>query len=242
MRHILIALICFVPLIARADDKVEAARQQYLAEKIKLQAKLHLERIVMAEEIVSLLKQVKDNETAKSFGPRIDELHTRIEKHAASTVETMKNTEPEVKQAVMDQISSRMLNARKDMTTAHNKLLKEQPAAYQVLTKHSAFTREVQQNAEKEALGDVEYLQEALTRYLEEMPHGPGNLQELLDWKEKPYTPFLPKTKDIWGQEYQFKVVTTYSGDKDDVRTEVKGYVWTISPYGDGKKIIGKKP
>lgn len=181
---------------------------------------------------VEVLHGVKDKASAEKVKPRLEELNARLgdlEKQYAARHKG-ERTKAELKWADERKKHVEALNL------AHDRVFARHKDAYKVLAGTGLF-RQVEGALEEQALLQALSIQKAgLAYYTKTGGVYPDSLKLLIVKDPNTGTPPLLEGGnkaiiDPWGAPYQFKVRLDEGGVE-------RMHVWTISPYGDGKKKI----
>lgn len=180
---------------------------------------------------VEVLNGVKDEASAEKAKPRLEELNARLghlEKQYAALRRGERIKAPEWTDERKKQAEA--------LSQAHDRVFARHKDAYKVLAGTDLFRR-VEGALEDRALLQAQDIHKAsLAYYTKTAGVYPDALAALV--VKNPITGTPPLLEggvkaiiDPWGAPYQFKVRV---GEKGIERL----HIWTISPYGDGKKII----
>jgi hypothetical protein len=179
-----------------------------------------------------VLDGIKDRASAEKAKPRLEELNARFEE-----LEKQYKARPEGERIKAEQKwADEQKKQGEALTLAHDRVFARHKDAYKVLAGTGLFKR-VEKPLEDRATLQAQNIQKAaLAYYTRTGGVWPPNLKVLV--VRDPNTgvgPFLEgKVKaitDPWGAPFQFEVVQDTSGAE-------RYLVWTVSPYGDGKKKI----
>jgi len=229
MRVLLVlALATFVPA-SRADEKLP---------DLVADTKAYRETF---QEFVETLKLVTDKAAAERLMPRLKELGAKVDAETAalekkfSKIDRGKRTAEQSPRWEVDitKLHALLQPTQKEFNALHTKLAATMPETFRAIGQIGPF-RHKQETDEVLANINCRMIETASKAYY--LKHGdwPTKLSQLTEG-ERPYLESPDAIKDPWGREFQFAVA-------DDGDGQPRPFVWTISPYGDGKKVLGKAP
>lgn len=180
-------------------------------------------------EGTKLMNQATDEASARKIKPRFMELDKQFEE-TGKTLRSLKLSSDQQK-GLMLMFQEKMEPAKESFGAAYRQLLTERPAAYRVLA-DAELIKVGEANMEAIAQSNVLSIKQAITVYYQANRQWPSSLESLKKFHDGSLT-------DPWGKPYQFEIVNV-TGDKE--AEKYQPYVWTISQFGDGKKVIGQMP
>lgn len=181
---------------------------------------------------VEVLNGVKDRASADQAKPRLEELNARIENLEKQYAARPRGERIKAELSLMDERKKQA----EALALAHDRVFARHKDAYKVLAGTGLFRR-VEGALEEGALLQALNIQKAgLAYYTKTGGVYPRALKVLVVKDPNTGTPPLllggeKAITDPWGAPYQFEIVL------DDGGVE-RMYVWTVSPYGDGRKKI----
>ncbi|MBL8821945.1 MAG: hypothetical protein JNJ77_05100 [Planctomycetia bacterium] len=180
-------------------------------------------------EGAKLMNQATDFASASKIKPRFMEL----DKKFADISKVMKSLKlsSDQQKGLMLMFQEKMEPAKEAFASAFKQLHAERPATYRIL-EDAELIKVGEASLEAIAQSDVMRIKLAITIYYQANRHWPASLESLKKYHEG-------SVSDPWGKPYQFEIVNV-TGEKDDSKSTP--YVWTISQFGDGKKVLGTMP
>jgi hypothetical protein len=181
---------------------------------------------------VEALGGIKDKVSAEAAKPRLEALNARLKE-----LEKQYKARPE-RERVEAELKWADERAKQDeaLTLAHDRVFAKHKDAYKVLAGTGLFKRLEKALEDRATLQAQKIQQAALSYYTKTGGNYPPSLEVLV--VPDPQTGVGPLLEggrkaitDPWGAPFQFHVVI------DDKSAE-RLYIWTVSPYGDGKKKI----
>jgi hypothetical protein len=210
MRTLLCTAILLTPLtLARADDKSsDPGLEKFLA---------------AGQEMATVLKGVKDKETATVARDKVVKLHEAM---VAARKEMRKDKPAESERKAVDE-RIRKAMAPFDAEFVRLSLL---PEAFAVFADIELFRLEAEMYELEARMTAVKI---DLTVSLHKIQHGkyPADLKTAFDALKR------DQPRDPWGREYQYDAAGPRSKAVDPKADRPD--VWVVSPYWGGKKLLG---
>lgn len=184
----------------------------------------------VTKETAEVLAGVTDRATAERAKPKLAELHDRymeLEKRLSARPD-------EERYATEAKVVADRKKQDEALALAHDKVFARHKDAYKSLAETGVFKR-VEGAHEREAMLRMQKIEQGCKNYYvvndEKWPASLRDLSEKRGGKPPLLEGGLKAVTDPWGAPFRFEVVTDASGS-ERVR------VWTLSPYGDGKKEL----
>lgn len=219
----------------KAEDKTWT-HEELLREKTRLQ-----------EEVTAIFQSVQDQSTAEQALARLKQAQASL-KALQEPAQKLPAPDAELKKKLKESAFPLLMKSGNSLVAAHDQLFHKHPNLYRVLEK-TEMVKEIQKEQEERADSMARDFKEALEICVKDKysvgavgDEGlPSSLSDVLQMKNKPLGFMLTSDKDPWGKVFQFSIGPLELLDKpDDLPRKV--HVWTTSPYGNGKKVIGNKP
>lgn len=176
-----------------------------------------------------VLGGVKDAASAEKAKPKLDEYAKQLEKlekvlkpHLGGNISLAEA-----------RLAKEYAKANDELAVAHDRIFAKQKPLYKKLAETNLF-KHVERQLEDRAAFQCQNVQKGAMAWTVKNGHYPLSLNTLVE-KNGKTLPMLEggakAIQDPWGAPYQFKL----EADADGTQRFV---VWTVSPYGDGKKKI----
>jgi hypothetical protein len=201
------------------DDQDDVAKAQGVIKQLQ----------AIYVEGTQLINQATDEAAARRIKPQFMELDKQYVE-IAKVMRSLKLSSDQQK-GLMLIFQEKMEPAKEGFGAAYRQLLRERPTAYRILAE-AEFFKLGESNMEAIAQSEVLSIKHAITSYYQVNRRWPPSLESLKKFHDGSLT-------DPWGKPYQFEIVNV-TGEKDD--SKYQPYVWTISQFSDGKKVIGQMP
>ncbi|MBL8821943.1 MAG: hypothetical protein JNJ77_05090 [Planctomycetia bacterium] len=194
---------------------------------------------MLTQDTAEALNSIRDTASALHARQQLDKIH---EKMIALDIQAknLQETNPQ---------SGRIMaleKAEDDTIRAFKLLFRKRPDLYRHVSP-TEIIRMLEGRDEFFARMDVGHFSSAIKQYIQEHLKDPNNkledcvpqtLDDIIKMKNKASNISPDGVNDPWGKPYRFSVDPI----KERNDKTFGFYVWTISPYRDGKKVIGEMP
>jgi hypothetical protein len=183
--------------------------------------------------LVEALGEVSDEKSAERLKPRLNELEARFDKLRRQFADR-----PERERIAAEvRWNDRRKEQEKALLLAHDRVFSKHKPAYRTLSSTALFLR-IEKELDDRVTQQARMLEAACNAYFIRSNEWPTALPDLVKPPDggRPFVEGGEKAVvDPWGAPFRYGVKADESGLE-------RPYVWTISPYGDGKRVLGKAP